>query len=111
MAKGLFGRLQQELDAREHVVGLTMAEILQLPTTERELISWILRSGDVSRSAFVARLGQAETAQDTITDLIAKGFLREEEKNNELYYSVRLAPRRKRELPPNLWQALTDKLE
>lgn len=111
MTKGLFGRLQQELDAREKVAGLTMTDILQLPTAERELVSWMLRNGEVSWAAIVAHLGQTETVQNLLADLVAKGFVREQEREDEFHYNVRLAPRRKRNLPANIWQALTDKLE
>jgi len=111
MAKGLFGRLQQELEAREKVAGLTMADILQLPAAESELVNWLVRSGEVSWSGVVARVGEVARAQSLLTTLIAKGFVREQEGVGEATYSVRLAPRRKRELPANIWDVLTGKLE
>lgn len=111
MTKGLFGRLEEELAAREKVAGLTMADILQLPTPERELVNWIVRTGEVSWSTVVARLGTAEQAQSLLASLIDKGFLREQVIQDEAHYSARLAPRRKRELPDNIWQALTNKLQ
>lgn len=110
MAQGLFGRLQQELEQREQVVGLTMADILQLPAAERQLINWLMRTGEVSGTAVAAHLGQAEDAQRVVASLIAKGYIRQHESAGEVYYQVRLAPRRQRELPANIWQALTDKL-
>ena len=110
MAQGLFGRLQQELEAREQVAGLTMADVLQLPAAERQLVNWLIRTGEVSGSAVATHLGQVEQAQSLLATLVAKGFLREQESGGEMHYHVRLAPRRQRELPDNIWQALTSKL-
>lgn len=110
MAPGLFGRLQQELTARETVAGLTMADVLQLPPAERQLVNWLIRTGDVSRSAVQTQVGDPARAQSLLSTLIAKGFVREYERAADVYYQVRLAPRRQRELPASIWQALTDKL-
>lgn len=110
MAKGLFDRLQQEVEAREKSAGLSMADVLQLPDAERELVNWIVRTGEVSWSAVVARLEQVETAQSLLATLIAKGFIREQVIEGESHYRIHFAHRRKRTLPANLWQALTDKL-
>ena len=107
MSQGLFGRLQQELDAREKIAGLTMADILSLPADERQLINWMVRAGNVTLAEVVARLGQDEaTVLAHLATLIEKGFLRELTLPEGYAYQVRMAPRRKRNLPDNLWQAL-----
>ena len=110
MASGLFGRLQQELAARETVSGLTMADVLQLPPPERQLASWLIRIGDASQSAVITQVGDPTQAQTLLTTLIAKGFIREYESAGKVHYQARLAPRRQRELPSNVWQTLTDTL-
>lgn len=110
MAPGLFGRLQQELTARETVAGLTMADVLQLPPAERQLINWLIRTGDVSRAAVETQVGDPARTQGLLSTLMTKGFIREYERTGEVHYQVRLAPRRQRELPANIWQALTDRL-
>lgn len=110
MTPSLFDRLQQELAAREKVVGVTMADILQLPPVERQLMTWLVRAGSVPRAEVVAHWGHAEQSQSLLTGLIAKGFVHEYESSGELHYSARLAPRRQRELPVNIWQALIAKL-
>lgn len=43
MGEGLFGRLEQELEARDKAAGLSMADILSLPDTLRALVNWMLR--------------------------------------------------------------------
>lgn len=110
MAPGLFGRLQQELTVRETVTGLTMADVLQLPPAERQLINWLIRTGDVSRAAVETQVGDPARAQGLLGSLMTRGFIREYERAGEVHYQVRLAPRRQRELPANIWQALTDRL-
>ncbi len=112
MSQGLFGRLQQELEAREKVVGLTMADILALPTDERQLINWMVRAGDVTIAEIGVQFGQeAATVQARLAVLIEKGFVREIVTQGKTYYQVRLAPRRKRNLPENLWQALDNLID
>lgn len=110
MGSGLFGRLQQELAAREKTMGVTMTDILALPPVERQLLNWLIRTGDVNASAVAAQVGDKAQAQRLLAGFIARGFVREYTSDGTLYYQVRLAPRRQRNLPANIWQALTDKL-
>jgi len=112
MSQGLFGRLQQELEAREKVAGLTTADILSLPSDERQLVNWMVRAGDVALADVVAQLGQEEaTVQARLAVLIEKGFVREISNQGVTCYQVRMAPRRKRNLPDNLWQALDNLID
>ncbi len=107
MSQGLFGRLQQELEARKKNAGLTMADILSLPDDERQLINWMVRAGEVTLVDVVAQLGQdAAIVQARLATLIEKGFVWEIASQDATCYQVRMAPRRKRNLPENLWQAL-----
>jgi len=50
-------------------------------------------------------------ARALLADLLDKGFAREIEMRGVKQYRVRLAPKRGRELPANLWQALDDKVQ
>jgi Fic family protein len=111
MDNGLFGRLEQELQAREKAAGLSMADILDLPDTLRSLINWILRQNLVSLHDVMVQLGQNEaTARATITELVDKGFVRAIEVRGETNYKVRMASQAERNAPSNLWQALDEKL-
>lgn len=110
MTQGLFGRLQQELVAREKTAGVTMADLLALPPVERQLLNWLMRSGEVSASAVATQVGDRALAHSLLVGLLARGFVREYASAGEVYYQLRLAPRRQRTLPANIWQALTDKL-
>lgn len=112
MSKGLFDRLEQELEAREKAAGLTMADLLELPENLRKLVNWMMRQQDVHLSEVAAFLGENdETSRATLAALIEKGFVRELKVHGETCYRVRLAPKRGRDLPLDLWRALDDKVE
>ena len=112
MDKGLYNRLQGELEAREKTPGLSMADLLALPEPQCNLLGWIVRKGQVGLEDVAAFLKQdlADT-RALLADLLAQGFVREIEMRGVKGYRVRLAPRRGHELPANLWQALNDKVQ
>ena len=112
MSIGLFGRLQQEVEARAKTPGLSMADILALPDSLRRLINWMIREGEVGLTDVVAHIGQDETAaRSLLADLTERGFVRETGRRGEARFRVRLAPRRRLEIPLNIWQALEEKTE
>lgn len=109
---GLFNRLQGELEARERSPGLRMSDLLTLPEPQSGILKWMLRQERVSFADLVAFLGQDEAhARAIVADLCEKGFVREIEIRGVLEYRVRLAPKRGRSMPADLWQALSDKVE
>lgn len=112
MSKGLFGRLQQELEAREKAAGLSMADLLELPDNLRKLVNWLMRQQTVRLPEVAAFLEQDEaTSQSALAALIEKGFVREMKVRGETCYRVRLAAKRRREVPLDVWQALDDRIE
>ena len=112
MGTGVFGRLQSELDAREKAAGLSMADILVLPDELRKLVNWMLRQEEVSLQQLAAHVGHDEaTTHAMVADLLENGLVRELHLTGEQRYRVRLAPKRKRDLPADLWHALDQKLE
>ncbi len=112
MGKGLFGRVQSELDAREKTPGLTMADILDLPESLRGLVNWMIRQDQVELAQVAQYLGQDEAgARSMIATLLEKGFVREIQVTGCTFYRVRLAPKKKREMPSDVWRALDGKLD
>lgn len=112
MSKGLFGRLEAELEAREKSQGLTMSEVLILPDDQRHLINWLLRQKSATLAEAAHFLGWEEPAAQTlVSELVGRGLLREYELHGALRYRVRLAPKSGRTMPENLWRALDDKVE
>ena len=112
MEKGLFHRVEGELEAREKSPGLSMSELLTLPEPVSSLLGWMMRQGSTTFADVVTFLG-GEEAQTrlVLADLLGKGYIREIEIRGVTQYRVRLAPKRGRALPSNLWQALSDKVE
>jgi len=112
MAKGLFGRLQDEVNVREKTLGLDMGNILDLPDATREVIIWILRETQVDLAQMTAHLGKDEaSARVLIASLLDQGYVREIDLKGQVHYRVRLKPKRKHNMPSNLWRALEDKTD
>ena len=112
MAKGLFGRLQDEVVVREKNPGLDMGNILELPDDLRGIITWMLRETHVDLPQITARMGKDEAAARAMIDsLLDQGYVREIDIKGQVQYRVRLKPKRKVNMPSNLWKALEDKTE
>jgi hypothetical protein len=112
MGRGIFDRVEGELDARAKSPGLSMADLLTLPEPQGGLLKWMIRQGQVSFAEVVTFLGQdEEQTRSVLAELIEAAFVREIEMHGATHYRVRLAPKRGRALPANLWQALSDKVE
>jgi hypothetical protein len=112
VGRGLFDRVQGELAAREKSPGLSMSDLLTLPEPLGGTLKWMVRQGTVAFGDVVALHGGDETrARLVLRDLIDKGYVVELEMCGVTQYRVRLAPKKGRALPGNLWQALSDKVE
>ena len=112
MSKGLFDRVEGELAAREKTPGLQMSDLLALPEMESRLLNWMIRQQQVTLVDTLAFLAQDETqTRALLDDLCGKGYIRQIDMHGITQYRVRLAPKRGRALPSNLWAALDDKVE
>jgi hypothetical protein len=111
MGRGLFDRVEGELAAREKSPGLSMADLLTLPEPQSGLLKWMTRRRSAPYVDIVAFLGgDEEQARRVLAELLEKGWILELEIRGVTQYRVRLAPKRGRTLPGNLWQALSDKV-
>ena len=109
---GLFNRLQDELEAREQSPGLRMSDILAIGEPQCGLLNWLIRRAQVGPAEVAAFLQQEEAAaRGIMADLRDKGYVREIEVRGVTTYRVRLAPKRGRRMPADLWHALDDKVE
>jgi hypothetical protein len=112
VGRGIFHSLEGELAAREKSPGLSMSDVLVLPDPLDRLCKWMLRQRQVSMGDVVGFLeGDEPLAQQSITALLDRGFVREVAMGGTIHYRVRLAPTRKRQIPLDLWQALSDRVE
>jgi amino acid permease/predicted transcriptional regulator len=86
--------------------GLSLAGVLALADPDAELVGWILRQGDVTLSEVAGHAGQDEAAVQTrLRSLVERGLVRETDGGSR--YTARLAARRGRALPEELWDALS----
>jgi glutamate dehydrogenase (NAD(P)+) len=107
MHKELFDRLSAEAEAQENTAGRSMASIVALPDSLRQLVNWMMRQQEVRLAEVVAHTGQEEEAVCAMLDtLVEQGFVRETEVAGEPRYRIRLAPKRGRQLPQDIWQLL-----
>lgn len=112
MARGIFGRVEVELDSRVKSPGLNMMDVLEMPTPLREVVQWMIRQGTVSAVETAEHLGRDQAAvRELFAPLIEKGEVVEFEIKGKPAYRVRLAAKRKRDVPADIWQALNDKVE
>jgi hypothetical protein len=89
-----------------------MSDLLELPEPLSGMLKWMMRQGQVTSADVGAFLGQdKERTRAVLADLCEKGFVREIEIRGVTQYRVRLAPKRGRALPSNLWQALDERVE
>lgn len=112
MGRGMFDRVEGELAAREKSPGLNVADLLTLPAPQSSLLKWMIRQRAMPFADVVAFLGgDEEQAVHLLAGLVEGGLIREIEMRGVRQYAVRLAPKKGRALPANLWQALSDKVE
>ena len=110
MSAGLFGRLQNELDARDKAAGLSMADILDLPDPLRQLMNWLMRQEEAGLAEVAAYIKEDEAETRAMLDeLVEKGFVRQLHISGKLTYRVRLASRRRSQLSLDIWRALDSK--
>lgn len=90
--------------------GLNPAELLDMPEETRALMVYIMRHEPVTPGE-VARALKRDVSEvaDHLQLLAVQGWLEMEHREDEQLYRVRLARRRRRTLPPGIWQVLEDR--
>jgi Tryptophan/tyrosine permease family len=87
--------------------GLNLADVFALSEAQTELIGWMMRQGKVSLAEAAAYAGRDEgSARALLEELAEQGFVAEVNLEGERRYEARLATRRGRQLPQQIWQAL-----
>lgn len=109
---GMWGRMQAEVDAREGRKGLSPYDLLELPRAERNLMKKLLKQRVISLAEAASELQQSEKkAEKTLDALVEKTFLLECQIRGEKHYKILLARKEGKELPFNLWDDLSQRLE
>lgn len=98
----------ESLDLIE-TAGLSLADILILPDSLRQLVNWIMRYQEVSVVEVATHIDeQEEVAHTMLESLVAQGLLSKRNVRGKHRYKLRLAPKQKRHLPEKIWQVLED---
>jgi len=90
--------------------GFSLADVLALADPDAELVGWIMRQGGATASEAARHAGEDEpevTAR--LRALAEQGLVREAEAGSR--FTARLAPRRRRALPEEIWSALSQEPE
>jgi amino acid permease/predicted transcriptional regulator len=86
--------------------GLSLAGVLALADAEAELVGWIMRQGEVTLSEVASHADEDQaTIQARLRSLVEQGLVQETEGGSR--YTARLAARRGRALPEEIWGALS----
>jgi len=95
-----------------YAAGLSMADVLALPDSQRQILTWMAREEitgqeTVSLAQVAAHIGRSEdVARSVLESLVEEDLIQEAEVEGETRYRPRLVARRGRELPEDIWQAL-----
>ena len=109
---GMWGRIQAEMEAREGRKGLNPYDLLELPRAERNLMRKLLKQRVISLEEAARELQLSEQeAEQTLDALVEKTFLLECQIEGQKHYKILLARKEGKELPFNLWDDLSHKLE
>jgi hypothetical protein len=91
-------------------MGMTMAEVVDLPEEERKLLNLILRKGKVNLYQAAALMKTShDKALEALKNLADRGFILRMEESTGPTYRGLLATRRGRRLPDHIWDVLDQK--
>ena len=103
-----FGSLGTQHPADKSTNGLSIADILMLPDTQRRVVQWMMRQGDCTLQQVAANTEQDEgDAAIALYELMEQGYVQEIDVEGETFYRVRLASKEGiKQLPQTIQQAL-----
>lgn len=89
--------------------GLAIASVLMLPEAQQQLVTWIVRQGEVTLSEVVAYTDETEVAaRSLLNDLVQSGYLQTTEVAGVTrYHRAAFAAKSGSQLAENIWQSLT----
>jgi hypothetical protein len=90
-------------------IGLHFADVLTLPDSDRQLLNWMMRHGEVTLDQVTAETGRdQQRAAAIVRRLVDQGLIRESLSQTGSRYRAQLAPKRGRQLPAEIWQRLDE---
>lgn len=108
----LFQRLQDELDSQDQPGGLSPVDLLNLPDELARVVKKLVRRNGLKLAEIADMLDKTlEETQKTLDELVQKGYVRQVEVKEEIWYKVRFAQKRNRTVSSSLWAALDEVVE
>ena len=107
----LFDRLQDEIDSRESQEGISPADLLDMPAGLAAVVKQIVRRNGMKLSEVAELMNETpESAQKMLDDLVKKGYVRQVEVKDQVWYKAHFGRRRSR-LSSDFWSALDEAVE
>jgi predicted transcriptional regulator len=109
---GLFDRLQDEIDARGRSEGLSPIDLLDLPAEVAAITKKIVRRNGMSLAEIAEEMQQTpEAVQVTLDELVERGFIRQIEVQDEIWYKANFARKPDKKLAQGVWSVLDNLLD
>ena len=109
---GLFDRLQDEIDSREQPGGLSPIDLLDMSPALAAVIQQIIRKNGMKLDQIATALNQSpEETQQSLDELVEKGFVRRVEVKEELWYKAHFGRKADKTLHDSVWAALDNIVE
>ncbi|MCB0217202.1 MAG: hypothetical protein H6648_06045 [Caldilineae bacterium] len=106
---GLFDRLQQDLEQREKMAGISPVDLLDMPDDLRTLVLLLSRKGELPLATLCELAGLTEAeATHLLGALEEKGFVLGREIKGVPHYRTYFGQRRRREVPLDIWASLSE---
>ena len=88
-------------------LGLAATDILALIEADQRIVSGLIRRREASLADLALHTGQEQAiVRARLSPLVEQGYVTEVQAGEEVRYRVRLAPRRRRQVPPHIRKAL-----
>ena len=109
---GLFDRLQDEIDSREEPGGLSPIDLLDMSPALAAVIQQIIRKNGMKLDQVAVALDQSpQETQKVLDELVKKGFVRQIEVKEEIWYKAHFGRKADKTLHDSVWAALDSIVE
>ena len=106
---GLFDRLQQDIEQRDKMAGISPVDLLDMPDDLRTLVLLLSRKGELPLVTLCELSGLSEAeATSLLGSLEEKGFVLGREIKGVQHYRTYFGQRRRREVPLDIWASLSE---
>jgi hypothetical protein len=109
---GLFDRLQEDMEQRDKMAGMSPADLLMMPDDERRIVQALARRGDLTVAELCETLERDEAdVRKTLADLHDQGFAREMEIKGRTVWRTYFGRRKPSAAMSGIWASLAEKTE